>query len=49
MLMMYRMLVYPKASVSTPEDVCNRIKKNLTDIEKQTIYKLKITIVSKKH
>ena len=37
MLMMYRMLVhlFPKASVSTPEDVCNRIKKNLTGLEKE--------------
>ena len=25
----------PKASVSTPEDVCNRIKKNLTGLEKE--------------
>ena len=26
----------PEASVSTPEDVCNRMKKNLTGFEKDT-------------
>ena len=33
MLMLYRVLMHasvPEASVSTPEDVCNRVKKNLT-------------------